>query len=145
MMQTLQNGDKVIISNLFFTPKNGDIVFIKTREYGDTPLVKRVIATEGQTVDIDFREGIVYLDGQPLEEDYTNTPTNLQEDFKGPVTVPEGCIFVMGDNRNNSTDSRSAGVGLIDTRDVLGKVLLVLVPGLGYELHRDFSRIGSVY
>jgi signal peptidase I len=145
MMQTLQNGDRVILSNLFFTPKYGDVVFIKTDAYGETPLVKRVIATAGQTVDINFETGIVSVDGKALTETYTNTPTNLREDFSGPVIVPPGCIFVMGDNRNDSTDSRSSNVGFVDTRVILGKVWFVLIPGAGYDGHRDFGRIGFVH
>lgn len=144
MMQTLQNGDKVIMSNLLFTPDYGDIVVIKTEYFGDSPIVKRVIATEGQTVDIDFSTGEITVDGVVLEEDYINALTTLQEDFSGPVTVPEGCIFVMGDNRNESTDSRSELVGMVDVRNILGKVYWVIIPGAEAD-GRDWSRIGSVY
>ena len=88
------------------------------------PLVKRVIGMAGDTIDIDFENGVVYRNGNALDEPYTAEPTYLQETVTFPVTVPEGCIFVMGDNRNNSTDSRSASVGFIDTRDVLGRVIM---------------------
>ena len=91
-------------------------------------MVKRVIATEGQTVDIDFAEGVVYVDGVALDEPYTSEPTNDREDFVGPVTVPEGYIFVMGDNRNASTDSRSNLVGMIRKEYVMGKSLFRIVP-----------------
>ena len=91
-------------------------------------LVKRIIATEGQVVDIDFNEGVVYVDGVALDEPYTNTPTNEREGFTGPVTVPEGYVFVMGDNRNGSTDSRDSRIGLIDERQILGKVVLRVFP-----------------
>jgi signal peptidase I len=145
MMQTLQDGDKVILSNLFYSPKDGDIVFIKTVAYGDTPLVKRVIATAGQTIDIDFSAGTVIRDGQVLIESYTNTSTNIPEDFSGPVTIPDGYVFVMGDNRNNSEDSRSDIVGLVDTRQILGRVLFVLIPGRSLDDGtRSWSRIGPV-
>lgn len=144
MMQTLQNGDLVVVSNLLFTPKYGDVVFIKTETYGNTPIVKRIVATAGQTVSIDFEQGIVSVDGRPLKEEYTNTPTNLREDFEGPVTVPDGKVFVMGDNRDDSTDSRSSAVGFVDTRNILGKVWFVLIPGVGYDTARDWSRIGLV-
>jgi signal peptidase I len=145
MLQTLQNDDKIIMSNLFYKPKFRDIVVIKTEAFGDTPLVKRVIATEGQTVDIDFENGVVFVDGILLDEPYTNTPTTDRENFEGPVTVPEGCVFVMGDNRNESTDSRSVHVGMVDTRNILGKVLFVLIPGINEDGTRSWGRIGSAY
>lgn len=145
MMQTLQNGDKVILSNLFFQPEKGDVVFIKTDYYGEKPIVKRIIATEGQLVDIDFDRGTVSVDGQVLIEDYTNTSTNLEESFNGPVVVPEGCVFVMGDNRNDSIDSRDSRIGYVDTQNILGKVYFVIIPGKGYGETRDWSRFGSIY
>ena len=86
------------------------------------PIGKRVIATEGQKVDIDFEKGIVYVDDKALDEPYVNAPTLTKEGVEFPVTVPEGHIFVMGDNRNMSTDSRSPMIGFIDVRYVLGKV-----------------------
>ena len=123
--------------------------------FEDEPIVKRVIATEGQTVDIDFEQGLVYVDGELLDEPYINEPTYLSYAESGqaleyPAVVPEGCIFVMGDNRNHSADSRFAPVGMVDQRDVLGKVLGVIVPGKDETSQypdareRDFSRIGGV-
>lgn len=144
MYPTLHDADKMITSNLFYTPKQGDIVVFQTDSYGSEPLVKRVIATGGQTVDIDFNAGIVYVDGEALEEPYVNAPTIEREDFQGEVLIPEGYLFVMGDNRNASTDSRSNMVGLVDERCVIGKVLLIIVPGNSGE-GREWSRIGSVY
>jgi len=143
MLQTLEDGDTVILSNLFFTPKYQDIVFI-TSDAFDTPIVKRVIATAGQSVNIDFEKGVVSVDGAELKEDYITTPTTLQMGFEGPVTVPEGHVFVLGDNRNNSSDSRDSRVGMIDVRDILGKVYLILLPGKGHDAKRDWSRIGPV-
>jgi signal peptidase I len=145
MLQTLQNQDKVVMSDLFFKPSYGDIVVIKTDTFGDTPIVKRVIATAGQTIDINFATGDVMIDGMVINENYINAPTTEQEDFQGPVTVGDGYVFVMGDNRNASTDSRSSYVGLVDTRQILGKVLFVLIPGKEADGTRDMSRIGSVY
>ena len=145
MMMTLVQGDRIVTSNLFYEPEAGDIVVVQTDTFGSEPIVKRVIATEGQTVDIDFVAGIVYVDGVALDEPYTNSPTNLQEDFTGAVTVPEGCLFLMGDNRNSSTDSRDASIGMVDTRCVIGKVYFVLIPGRGPDGSRDWSRFGSVY
>ena len=145
MNPTLLNGDKVIVSDLFFTPKYGDIIVCKAENFGDEYLIKRVIATEGQTVDIDFEEGVVYVDGKPLDEPYTAAKTHDREDFRGEVTVPEGCVFVMGDNRNASTDSRTTEIGMIDKRAILGKVYIIFFPGRDYNNNRDFKRIGSVY
>ena len=107
--------------------------------------MKRVIAHEGQTVDIDFEAGVVYLDGEPQEEPYVNTPTNLYEGMNFPVTVPEGKFFVMGDNRNNSRDSRDESIGFVDRREIFGKALLLYFPGPTANTdNRDFSRIGAV-
>lgn len=146
MLQTLQNHDMVLTSNLFYTPKSGDIVVLRTDTYSNTePLIKRIIATEGQTIDIDFDAGVVYVDGSALKEDYTNTATTVREDFSGPVTVPEGCVFVMGDNRDASLDSRDNRVGMVDERCIIGRVLILLVPGADELAERDWSRIGSVF
>ena len=128
MVPTLEGGDRLIISNLFYKPKYGDIVVLRKEQFKEEPIIKRVIATEGQTVDIDFVEGLVYVDGVALTEPYVNAPTNEREDFTGPVTVPEGCVFVMGDNRNRSTDSRSGRIGCVDQRLIIGKAYLRLMP-----------------
>lgn len=145
MVPTLLHGDKVIISNLFYAPRYGDIVVLQTDTFGGDPLVKRIIATEGQTVDIDFTAGVVLVDGVALEETYTADLTFSQEDFSGPVTVPDGCVFVMGDNRNASTDSRDSRVGMVDTRRIIGKVYWIIFPGKTETEVRDWHRIGSVY
>ena len=148
MYDTLLNGDYLLVlSNLFYQePKHGDVIIISKESFDNgAPIVKRVIAKEGQTVDIDFQAGIVYVDGQPLEEPYTYTDTNLQEGISFPLIVDEGCIFVLGDNRNSSKDSRNPEIGLIDEREVLGKVCLLFLPGTHYDTEqRDFSRIGVV-
>lgn len=129
MNPTLNNGDKMLVSNLFYSPKAGDVVVFKKNEYDpDKALVKRVIATEGQEINIDFDQGIVYVDGVPLEEDYIMELTHNKIDFIGPKTVPEGCVFVMGDNRNASTDSRKNEIGMVDTRLILGKAYMVIYP-----------------
>lgn len=128
MVPTFENRDSVIISNLFFTPQYGDVVVLRKDTFQKEPIIKRVIATEGQTIDIDFNAGIVYVDGKALDEPYVNSPTNNQLDFTGKVTVPENCVFVMGDNRNDSTDSRSSLIGCVDKRYIMGKVLLRILP-----------------
>ncbi len=145
MVPTLLNSDRIVTSDLFYTPKAGDIVVLQTDTYGPEPLVKRIIATAGQTVDIDFEKGVVYVDGAALDEPYVAAPTTTREDFQGPVTVPEGCLFLMGDNRNESTDSRRATIGMVDKRCVIGKVLFVILPAAGPDGSRDLGRLGSVY
>ena len=128
MKPTLHDGEKVVITRIFSAPKQGDIVVLTQRSYGNDSLVKRVVATEGQTVEIDERKGVVTVDGVELNEPYIAEPTYKKLDMTGPVTVREGCIFCMGDNRNESTDSRSSRIGQIDTRSVLGKVLFRIWP-----------------
>ena len=146
MRQTLQSGDGILLlSNVFYNnPKYGDIVVASKDSFKEgEPIVKRIIATEGQTIDIDFTKGIVYVDGKALDEPYTNTPTNLPEGVSFPLTVSEGCVFVMGDNRNDSWDSRSHDIGLIDRRQIIGRVIFVLFPGVSEDTQkRDFTRIG---
>ncbi|MBQ9411685.1 MAG: signal peptidase I [Oscillospiraceae bacterium] len=128
MQPTLVEGDRLIISRLFYTPRYGDIVVIQKDSFASYPIIKRVIATEGQTVSIDFDAGVVYVDDVALREPYVNSPTYEPEDFTRPVTVPEGCVFVMGDNRNRSTDSRTSSIGCVDTRCILGKALWRITP-----------------
>lgn len=144
MYDTLVHTDKLFTSNLFYSPKQGDIIILRTPYYND-PLVKRVIALPGQTVDIDFTLGVVYVDGAALDESYVYEPTYLRNGFEGPVTVPEGMLFVMGDNRNNSNDSRLPSIGFIDSRAVLGKVYFIIIPAKDSDGRRDWSRFGSVY
>lgn len=129
MVPTLKNGDKVLVSGLLYEPDRGDIVVFKKDSYNDNKaLVKRVIAVAGDTVNIDFDNGIVYVNGEAIEEAYLDGSTNNKLDFIGPQTVPENCLFVMGDNRNASTDSRDKRIGMVDKRLVIGKVLLVVYP-----------------
>ena len=149
MENTLYENEKVIISDLFYEPKFGDIVVISrnrtnaTQNAGDTdPIIKRVIATEGQYVDIDFLEGKVYVgydlaNMTLLDEPYIKTPTNNTGDVTFPVYVDKDHIFVLGDNRNESLDSRFKEIGedgLVDTRYILGHAILRIFP---------FDRIGG--
>ena len=146
MLQTLQSNDRVIVSGLFYKPKNNDIIIFRppTNAFGNTPLVKRIIAVGGQTIDIDFDSGDVTVDGVILDEPYINAPTLNRLNFSGPVTVPDGYVFVMGDNRNNSSDSRDSRVGMVDTRYIIGKVLFLMIPGAEGSSPRDWSRFGLV-
>ena len=126
MEDTLENGQKLIITGVGGY-ENGDILVI-CEPGTNKPLVKRLIARGGQTVNIDFETWTVYVDGVALDEPYVNSLTLEPEDFTEPVTVPEGHIFVMGDNRNRSTDSRDARVGVVDTRYLIGRASLRLAP-----------------
>ena len=145
MTPTLLNGDYVLVQSNF-TYKNvevGDVVVMLVESYDDQPIVKRVIATEGMVVDIDFQEGKVYVDGVLLDEPYINfyaeNPYQTTLDYalgmQYPLTVPEDKMFVMGDNRGHSADSRYAEIGLVDERCILGRVMMVVWP---------FSEIGRV-
>jgi len=149
MKQTLINGDSLILlSNVFYNnPKYGDIIVASKDSFKDgEPIIKRVIATEGQWVNIDFENGIVYVDDVAIDEPYTNTPTNLYEGIKFPLQVEPGCVFVMGDNRNDSLDSRSTDIGLVDCREILGRALFLAIPGVDDDTDkRDFSRIGALW
>lgn len=140
MNRTLINGDKLIISNLFYEPKTGDIVIVSRERFGQDPIVKRVIATEGQKVEIDYDSWQVTVDGILLDEPYVNYTTDSMHKYGCPesFTVGENMIFVMGDNRNNSTDSRAQGTfDFINDEyiytgfkqdDVIGKVLFRILP-----------------
>lgn len=146
MMPTLQNGERLVISNLFYEPTAGDIVVLcgeADREEGKN-LIKRIIATEGQTIDIDFEAGEVYVDGQKLDEPYILEPTYLDEGTEFPLTVPEGEIFVMGDNRNGSRDSRSLTVGTVKEEYIVGRVLFRFFPFDRFGKISDTGRLNIV-
>ena len=150
MFSTLVDGDYLLLINrpLCGELEQGDIVVASMERFKDgEPIVKRVIATEGQTVDIDFRAGIVYVDGVALEEEYTYTPTHLSEGMEFPLVVDEGCVFLMGDNRGDSRDSRAPEIGLVDRRELLGRAVVLMLPGTGrgeYTVEQDFGRIGGL-
>lgn len=153
MENTLMAGDRVVISLLDRSPRQGDIIVIDCRgsitlgadgsivrgEGLDTSIVKRVIACSGQTVDIDFGSGAVYVDGERLYEDYLRLGLTHTDEgaFTGqyPVTVPEGCVFVMGDHRSVSKDSRSPDIGFVSEESIVGRVMLRLFP------LRDFGTV----
>lgn len=138
MLQTLHTDDKVVVSTLGYEPEYGDIVVVNMPNWSDRPFIKRIIATEGQSVDIDFDTGSVVVDGIYLDEPYINDiiREKVYQQVEFPLVVPEDFVFVMGDNRNASTDSRSALIGCIDERYVMGKAVSRIFP---------FSAFGSIY
>ena len=159
MYPTLVDRDYLVLESnfLYRDVKQGDVVVLYTPPFSenDELIVKRVIAAGGQTVDIDFDTGTVYVDGAALEEDYVNEPTyksyleyGMGLDY--PVEVPEGSVFVMGDNRNESADSRFAPVGCVPESQISGRVLLIVVPGSQTDKQgnitggRVWRRIGAV-
>lgn len=140
MNDTLIDKDKVIASSFMYTPQYGDVVIVEadklklqgTAIYGEV-IIKRVIAKENDDICVDFENGIVYRNGEALDEDYIKEP--VRNHYPGwmesgkTYTVPEHCVFVMGDNRNNSNDSRNlADVGFIDTNYIMGKALFRYAP-----------------
>lgn len=139
MEPTLIEGDKIVITRFAGSYDRGDIIVLRKDSFREEPIVKRVIAVAGDTVDIDFVNGIVYVNEEALDEPYVNELTYEPEDFETyekPVVVPEGCVFVMGDNRNNSTDSRRETIGFVDTRYILGKVIFRILP---------LDSVGAIY
>ena len=148
MNATLVHGDYLLLINSIFysEPQYGDIIVAAKDSFKNgEPIIKRVIATEGQWVDIDFEKGSVYVNGTALDEPYVNTPTNMYEGIDFPLMVEEGCVFVLGDNRNSSKDSRSIEIGQIDKREILGKAIFLFLPGVDPETENiQFNRIGAL-
>ena len=138
MESTLESKDKVIVTNLFYTPKDGDIIVISHGAEYSKPIIKRVIATEGQTIKLDYENDRIIVDGVVLDEPYINDSTfeGNYGDYDIPEVVPEGKVFVMGDNRRVSLDSRRTEIGLIDVDNVIGKAQFVAFP---------FSDFGYLY
>ena len=135
MQETLHKSDNLIISHLFYKPQQGDIVVIEVpNKQQDKPIIKRVIATEGQTIEFDFDNWLVKVDGVLLDEPYVNyefgkAMKNESISRENPVIkVEPGKIFVMGDNRNNSLDSRDSSIGQVEVRNVVGRVLIRIFP-----------------
>ena len=133
MYPTLKENDIVIVRQIFYTPKAGDIIVCQSETYGlKKPLVKRIIATEGQTVSIDYENWKVTVDGVVLDEQYINydenEPMRESEYLEDTFTVPEGILYVMGDNRNLSSDSRFMSIGAIPKENIEGKVIFKIWP-----------------
>ena len=147
MQDTLYTGDQLLVLNAMFCDfKAGDVVVINdyNAELSDT-LVKRIIAVGGQTVDIDFTTGAVYVDGALLDEPYIKEPTYSPEGVAFPLTLAEDEVFVMGDNRNHSTDSRDTRLGPVNEGYLQGKALLLVTPGETPDTGKsDWGRVGVV-
>jgi signal peptidase I len=147
MNMTLLDGDYLLlVSNLFYgRPEPGDVIVASKESYDDgAPVVKRVIATEGQTVDI--INGVVFVDGVAIDEPYLQPGLATHGGMvQFPLTVDKGCVFVLGDNRINSRDSRYPEIGQIDQREILGRAIVLFFPGTNRDQQdRDFSRIGGL-
>ncbi|MBQ2830646.1 MAG: signal peptidase I [Oscillospiraceae bacterium] len=145
MLQTLQHNDRLMVINTMLVGeyKRGDIVVLRKESLTEDLIVKRIIALGGETIDIDFSTGGVYIDGELLEEDYINNATINAAGTQFPLTVPEGSVFVMGDNRQGSSDSRDSRLGTVDERYLVGRAVLLLIPGEDYYTEeREWSRIG---
>jgi signal peptidase I len=136
MQYTLHHNDRLLLQSVGYHPRQGDIVVLTKSSFLPEPIVKRVIAIGGQKVEIDYVSGAVKVDGKPLSEPYIREPMmqpyweNIQS-----ITVPEHCGFVMGDNRNHSSDSRDPRLGVVDERYIIGRALFVIFP---------LSRLGAV-
>ena len=128
MQHTLESGDKIIVTKMGYQPKDGDVIVVGKSEEGySKPIVKRVIATEGQTLKIDFENQQVIVDGKVLDEPYISSET-IEGTAEIPEVIPEGYVFVMGDNRYISMDSRYKDIGLVNVDDIVGKAVFVVFP-----------------
>ena len=136
MNPTLTHGDTLFTRRIMYTPEVGDIIIFRPPNSPKTPYVKRVIALEGQTVEIDPITGAVTVDGKTYDEPYIQEPIRRMGDMEYPFTVPEDTVFVLGDNRNNSHDSRDSDVGAVPVKNIIGKAQIRLLP---------VSTFGSLY
>lgn len=128
MQHTLESGDKIVVTKMGYQPKDGDVIVVGKSEEGySKPIVKRVIATEGQTLKIDFENQQVIVDGKVLDEPYISSET-IEGTAEIPEVIPEGYVFVMGDNRYISMDSRYKDIGLVNVDDIVGKAVFVVFP-----------------
>lgn len=135
MNPTLNDGDWVAVTSTVSGYEQGDIIVITQPWEKNVPIIKRVVAVGGDTVYIDFNKNEVYVNGELLDEPYIAQPTRLHYDVQFPLTVEEGKLFVMGDNRNDSLDSRSSKIGMIDERYVLGKAVFRLSPASEWKIY----------
>lgn len=122
MWPTLKNGSLVLSQHALYEPERGDIVICDPQSYGRT-IIKRIIGIGGDTIDVDFESGAVYVNGEELDEPYVAEKMERNEDAVFPVTVEEGYVFVLGDNRNHSSDSRSPSIGQVPEDRIIGRYL----------------------
>ena len=127
MIPALESGDWIAACRPA-APKRGDIVLTNTENAHHARLIKRLIAFGGETVDIDYETGTVYIDGAALDEPYLTDKTIRGGDVSFPLTVPQDCVFLLGDNRVNSIDSRYAQIGCVPEKDLIGPVVIRLLP-----------------
>lgn len=129
MVPTLHNGERLVLQQVGYNdPQYGDIIVVDRTQNEEPPIIKRVIGKEGDVIYIDFETGDVWRNDELLEEPYINELTYTSHDVEFPVRVPAGCLFVMGDNRNASADSRVGSIGMIDLRRVMGKAIFRFMP-----------------
>ncbi len=128
MEPTFQDGDRLVIRSVAYTAERGDAVVLDSHTGLGKPLVKRVVAVGGDVIDIDTTNGDVYINGELIDEPYIADNETVVYDVEFPLTIEEGHVFVMGDNRDNSQDSRSSTVGQVDERGIMGKVVLRVFP-----------------
>lgn len=128
MEPTLLDEDRCMIQVLNYTPRRGDIVVTENPQYSDKYIVKRIIAIEGDILDIDADTGDVLINGKIIDEPYIKEQTISAGNIEYPVLVPDGMVFLMGDNRNNSTDSRQEDTGMIKYENIVGKLVFRFYP-----------------
>ncbi len=136
MQPTLYHNERLVVTKLMYTPRQGDVIILDPPAHQQGPYVKRVVAVGGQTIDIDYDNQKVYLDGVELQEDYIKESISSRGNIKLPMRVPENTVFVLGDNRNNSRDSRYRDIGVVPHENIIGKVTIRIWP---------LDKIGSVY
>ena len=131
MFPTLRTGDKIIISNFLYSPDYGDIIALSKTD-SENAMIKRVIALPGDELTINFETHIITVNGKVIFEDYSvYEPIEKAYDLDYPIstlTIPDDCVFVLGDNRNNSVDSRHEEIGFVSLNEIGGKALFRLVP-----------------
>ncbi|MDR1101812.1 MAG: signal peptidase I [Clostridiales bacterium] len=142
MQPTLETNDRLFVTKLLYKPHNGDVIVFKPANNPSVQYVKRVIAVGGQEIDIDYQNSTVYVDGDKLDEPYINEQgLQMRGDMNFPAIVPEDSVFVMGDNRNNSRDSRRTEVGFVSLDSIVGRAVFRFWP---FEKFGAVKAVGSL-